>query len=269
MRAVGPAWLFSPADKPQRFGTAAARADLVIADLEDGVAPIHRPAARRGLVAADLDPSRTVVRVNAADTEDCAADLAAVQEAGLRVIMLPKAESAGDIARVSDAGGFDVIALCESATGVARAEEIARAPRCVRLMWGSEDLAASLGMWTSRDASGLLPTLSWARSAVLVAARAAGVLAIDAVHTRWDELDALGSEALQAAAAGFDAKACIHPQQIDVIRAAFRPPRGIVEDARRMLEAGTEGGAIAIGGGMVDEAVLRRARRIIRAAGES
>uniref|UniRef100_UPI000B185005 aldolase/citrate lyase family protein n=1 Tax=Aldersonia kunmingensis TaxID=408066 RepID=UPI000B185005 len=93
----GPAWLFCPADRPERFAKAAAAADVVILDLEDGVGADDRPAARRALIDTPLDPVRTVVRINPGGTPDQQLDLAALRETEYRVVMLPKAESAEQV----------------------------------------------------------------------------------------------------------------------------------------------------------------------------
>ena len=88
--AAGTAWLFCPADRPERFEKAAAAADIVILDLEDGVAAKDRPAARQALVDTPLDPERTVVRVNPTGTADHAPDLEAVARTAYTTVMLAK-----------------------------------------------------------------------------------------------------------------------------------------------------------------------------------
>lgn len=145
--AMGPALLFCPADRPDRFAKAAARADAVILDLEDAVAPAAKAAARRAVVASSLDPNRTIVRLNPVDTPEFAKDLAAVAETGYGTLMLAKTASA---AQVSALAGFDVIAVVETAAGVVCVTEIAAAPNVVAVLWGSDDLVASLGGTSSR-----------------------------------------------------------------------------------------------------------------------
>ncbi|HEX7834734.1 MAG TPA: aldolase/citrate lyase family protein, partial [Pseudolysinimonas sp.] len=120
--ALGPALLFCPADRPDRFGKALDRADAVILDLEDAVAPENRPAAREAIAAADLDPERVIVRVNELGTPDFDADLAALGATPFRLIMVPKADAALVGAVPS---GFTAIALCESAAGVLAAPALA------------------------------------------------------------------------------------------------------------------------------------------------
>ena len=148
---MGPAILFCPADRPERFAKAAERADAVILDLEDAVAPDAKPAARDHVRAADLDPATTVVRVNDAASPFFEDDLAAVRDTPFRTVMLAKAESAEQVRRVTDAlPEAQVIALCETAAGIVAASEIAEQSGVVALMWGAEDLVASLGGRSSR-----------------------------------------------------------------------------------------------------------------------
>src|ERR1700747_3271839 len=92
LQKPGPAWLFCPADRPERYEKAAAAADIVILDLEDGCAAADRPAARQGLVDVRLHPARTVVRVNQFGTHDQQLDLAALESTGYDTVMLPKCE---------------------------------------------------------------------------------------------------------------------------------------------------------------------------------
>jgi citrate lyase subunit beta/citryl-CoA lyase len=120
---VGPSLLFCPADRPDRYAKAAARADAVILDLEDAVLPADRAAARRALAEHPLDPATTIVRLNPAGTDDFDADLAAIRATDYRTVMLAKTESAADVAAVGN--GLRVIALCETARGVLSAGDIA------------------------------------------------------------------------------------------------------------------------------------------------
>jgi citrate lyase subunit beta/citryl-CoA lyase len=260
----GPALLFCPADRPERFAKALDRADAVILDLEDAVDPAARPAAREAIVAADLDPARVIVRVNPAGSDDHDADLSALAATPFGAVMLPKAERVSDLAGL---GGYDVIALCETAAGVLAAPELARAPEVIALMWGAEDLVASLGGTASRLPDGRYRDVArHARSAVLLAAGAAGVDAVDTVHLDIADLDGLAAEAEDAAAVGFAATACIHPGQVETIRAAYRPSAAEVAAARELLEAAEAagGGVFRHAGRMVDGPVLAHARAVLR-----
>ena len=259
---LGPALLFCPADRPDRFAKALDRADAVILDLEDAVAPENRDAARDAIASADLDPSRVIVRVNEVGSPDWDADLAAA--ARYPAIMVPKADR-----RLLDAmpSGFDVIALCESAAGVVAAPELAT--RVSALMWGAEDLVASLGGTSSRYADGGYRDVARAaRANVLLAAGAAGIPAIDTVHLDIEDLDGLRTEAEDASASGFAATACIHPSHVTVIRDAYRPTPEQVAWAQRVLDAAAgEQGVFRFEGGMVDGPVLRHAEAVLRRAG--
>lgn len=260
----GPALLFCPADRPERFPKALERADAVILDLEDAVDPARRPLAREALVASDLDPERVIVRVNPASSTEHEVDLSALAATPYRTVMLPKAERLADLAELR---AYDVIALCETAAGVLAASELAQAPGVMALMWGAEDLVASLGGTSSRHADGGYREVArYARSAVLLAAGAAGVAAIDTVHLDIADREGLAAEAEDAAAVGFAATACIHPGQVETIRAAYRPDSSEVEAARALLAAAEEagGGVFRYEGRMVDGPVLAHARAVLR-----
>jgi citrate lyase subunit beta/citryl-CoA lyase len=260
----GPALLFCPADRPDRFDKAAARADAVILDLEDAVSPANKPAARRAIAEHPLDPEFTVVRVNPAGTDDFAADLAALASTDYRLVMLAKTEAAAEVDRIG--GGFRVIGLCETARGVLAASQIAAHPAVVALMWGAEDLVASLGGTASRDADGLYrPLAAHARSSVLLAAGAHGRAAIDSVYLDIADLDGLAAEVRDAAASGFAATACIHPGQVETIRSGYAPDASEVAAAEAVLAAAENvAGAFRFDGRMVDEPVLRHARAVLR-----
>jgi citrate lyase subunit beta/citryl-CoA lyase len=261
--APGPALLFCPADRPERYGKAAACADLVILDLEDGVASAQRAQARLALVQTRLDPGRVAVRINATEGTDQALDLEALRQTPYRLVMLPKAETATQITALAP---YQVIALCETPAGVLAAPQLASTPGTVALMWGAEDLVAVIGGHSSRRDDGTYRDIArYARTHVLLAAAAAGVAAIDAVHLEIGDLDGLADEAADAAASGFSATACIHPSQTPVVRAAYQPAPTDVEWAQRVLAAAQgERGVFAFEGRMVDAPILRHAERIAR-----
>ncbi|MDH6236590.1 CoA ester lyase [Cryobacterium sp. CG_9.6] len=259
---LGPALLFCPADRPERFDKAAERADAVIIDLEDAVSPANREEARAALVQHPLDPERTIVRVNPVGSAECARDLVALAATDYRFVMAAKAESA---AQMTELAAYEVIALCETAAGVQGAALLAAAPNVVALMWGAEDLIASLGGTSSRDVAGRYREVArHARNTVLIAAGAAGVAAIDSVYLDIPDTDGLGLEAADAVASGFRATACIHPSQVSVIRAAYEPTADAVAHAHALLAAAaTERGVFQFGGRMIDEPVLRHAQAVL------
>ena len=269
---MGPALLFCPADRPERFGKAADRADAVILDFEDAVAPADKPGARdavlKQLGAGELDPQRTIVRVNPVGTRDFELDLQALEQTPYRTVMLAKAESGQQLRALA---GYSVIALCETASGIVNASAIAAEPNTVAMMWGAEDLLASLGGLSSRnDDGGYRAVALHARSTVLLAAKAAGKDAIDSVYVNIPDLAGLLTESADAVASGFGAKACIHPNQVAVVREAYAPAPEAVAQAEELLEAAAAAGSgvFQFKGKMIDgpilkhaEATLRRARR--------
>jgi citrate lyase subunit beta / citryl-CoA lyase len=267
---AGPALLFCPADRPDRYPKALAAADMVILDLEDGVGAKGKDAARAALAGSDLDPARVIVRVNAAGTAEFPADIAALRETRYRLVMLPKTESRAQLAGLGDE--WLVVALCETALGIVNAAEIAGAPNVVGVMWGAEDLIASMHGRASRLPSGQYrPVALHARSTVLLAASAHGRPAIDAVYVDIPDLDGLAAETEDAAASGFTLKACIHPSQVAVVRKAFRPDEAQVAWARRVLEAARDAnahdkGAIKVDGQMIDAPLIRQAEAILARA---
>jgi citrate lyase subunit beta/citryl-CoA lyase len=257
----GPAWLFCPADRPDRYHKALAVADLVIIDLEDAVGAANKGTARQALIAEPLDPGRVIVRVNAADTEDFPADLAALGQTAYRTVMLAKAEDPAQLEQLSD---LEVVALIETPRGVLNATAIAAAGNVVALMWGAEDLIAALGGRSSRHADGRYRDVArHARSTVLLAARAYARNAVDSVYIDIADLDGLAAEAVDAAASGFTYKACIHPSQADVVRTAFQPTEKMLAWAERVIELARAGGVVRIDGQMIDGPLIRQAERIV------
>jgi citrate lyase subunit beta/citryl-CoA lyase len=259
---LGPALLFCPADRPDRFAKAAAVASAVILDLEDGVRPEARAAARVAVVDHGLDPARTVVRINAVGSPDHAADVKAVTETEVRMVMLAKTESR---AQVESLAPISVIALCETPLGVLNAREIAAAENTIAMMWGAEDLVASIGGRSSRLADGQYADVArHSRSLVLLAASSQGRAAIDSVYLDIPDLDGLRAEAVAAATVGFSSKACIHPSQVTTVIAAFAPTAADIAWATQVVDAAThEAGVFALDGQMVDAPIIARARHIL------
>jgi citrate lyase subunit beta / citryl-CoA lyase len=267
LRNPGPAWLFCPADRPERYEKASAAADIVILDLEDGCAAADRPAAREALVDVQLDPARTVVRVNQFGTADQQLDLAAVERTGYDTIMLPKCEAPE---QVSVLAPLNVIVLVESPMGALVVTETVSVNNAIAVMWGAEDLFAVLGGTANRYPDGTYREVArHVRSQSLLAAKAHGRLALDSVYLDIKNLDGLRAEVDDAVAVGFDAKVAIHPTQVPVIRAGYAPSPDQVQWARHVLAAAIdERGVFAFEGIMVDAPVLRRAERIVQLAAE-
>lgn len=263
---AGPAWLFCPADRPERYRKAADAADVVILDLEDGVAPADKPAARKALTETPLDPATTVVRVNPAGTPDHELDLQALRATDYRLVMLPKTESAEQVTGLT---GYQVFALIESPTGALAIERIAAAPNTLGVMCGVEDLIAAMGGTGTRRADGSYRDVALhLRSTGLLAAKAHRRLALDMVYLNIRDLDGLRAEAEDAVAVGFEVKVAIHPSQIPVIRAAYAPAPEEIEWARGVLAAApNHRGVFTYEGRMVDAPLLRHAEQILQRAG--
>jgi len=261
----GPAWLFCPADRPDRYPKALACADVVVLDLEDAVAPDGKAAARASLralaQAGTLDLDRTVVRVNAASSAEHLADVEVLRETGIPVVMVAKCDSPGDLSAVADLAS---IPLLESSRGIAGAVSIAASNGVVAVMWGADDLVADLGGTSSRRGDGSYRDVArHARSTSLLAAKAAGRLAIDAVFMDIADVDGLRAQCEDAVAVGFDVTIAIHPTQVPVIRSTYFPSPDEVERAHRLLAAATSGGVTTFEGRMVDGPIIKQAQRVL------
>ncbi|WP_026918765.1 HpcH/HpaI aldolase/citrate lyase family protein [Gordonia shandongensis] len=267
---AGPALLFCPADRPERYGKALDRADVVILDLEDAVAPADKAAARDSLIATPVDADRVIVRINPADSPEHPLDLEAVAHTGYRTVMQAKVQSADEIT----GHGIPTIALIETPLGAVRVEEIAAAPNCVGLMWGAEDLAAGMGGTSSRFGDDeahpgrYRDVARHVRARVRLAAAAFGTAAIDAVHIDIADVDGLVAEVRDAVAQGYTATACIHPSQVEHIRAGYAPSADRVAWAHRVVEGAEahDGGVFALDGQMIDGPVIAQARAILTRA---
>ncbi|OBC01111.1 citrate lyase subunit beta [Mycobacterium sp. 852013-50091_SCH5140682] len=261
----GPGWLFCPADRPERFEKAAAAADVVILDLEDGVAAKDRPAARQALIDTRLDPARTVVRVNPAATADHALDLKAVAATDYTTVMLAKSEHRDQVRALAP---LDVVVLIETPLGALNVVDLVQADNASAVMWGAEDLFAVTGGTANRWPDGRYRDVAQhVRSQTLLAAKAFGKLALDSVYLDIKDLDGLRAEVDDAVAVGFDAKVAIHPSQVAVIRAGYTPTDEQIQWARAVLDrVANERGVFQHDGLMVDMPVLRRAERIVALA---
>lgn len=271
--ALPDTYLFVPGDRPERFEKAlAAGAGAVIIDLEDAVAPEKKPAAREACADFWRDASRTpaqrattlVVRINDARSPWFDGDLTLIRDAGIQGVMLAKAESAEQLARVANAlpdSGY-VIALIESARGIANLPEITRAPRVQRIAFGTLDYAVDLGM--PHTERGLL----FPACQIAITSRAAGIGSpVAGVTTAIDDEAQLLADFQFARECGFGAKLCIHPKQIAPLSRALRPSESDIDWARRVLAALESGqAAVKVDGKMVDRPVMLLAREILRRA---
>ena len=282
-------WLFIPGDSDRKLGKAdASTADALILDLEDSVAPANKAAARvkvREHLQARPRGNRKpllYVRVNALD-EGALGDLAAVMPGAPDGIMIPKTTCPDDIRVLSlwldafeaaqgiDAGTTRILPVAtETAAGTLKLMEFADLPlpRLIGLTWGAEDLSTALGASTNLDPA----TGDWAlvyrlaRVQVLLAAKAAGVAAIDTLYVDFQDEDGLRKSSERAAAEGFAGRIAIHPAQVNPVNAAFAPSPDAVAHARRVVEAfdaAPGAGTVGLDGKMIDIPHLKQARNVL------
>lgn len=258
--------LFVPANRPERYaGALGSGADAVIIDLEDAVVPDTKSSARAlmrdALRSAPPALIPLLVRINAVGTPWHNDDLETVNDllptGRLAGVMLPKAETAQDIRTLRDrlAQGATILALIETATGLDRAQEIARAAD--RIAFGSIDFAADIGCDHSREA------LLLARSHLAVSARAARKASpIDGITRSIHDENEIEADARYGANLGLKAKLLIHPAQIAPARRGLAPTERELVWAERILAGIGDGNALTIDGQMVDAPVIARARQI-------
>lgn len=281
-------WLFIPGDSDKKLGKAdGTGADALILDLEDSVSPERKDVARamvQDFLAARPTGARSRelwVRVNPLD-DTAVEDLVAVMPAAPDGIIIPKIHGAADVVRLGHyLDVFEVSAgtsrgrtrilpvATETAAAALKLSEFADTalPRLAGLTWGAEDLSMALGASTNLDRTG-----SWAlvyriaRANVLVAARAAGVDAIETLHVDFRDDDGLFASSSDAAAEGFAGRIAIHPVQVAAINRAFAPSEEAVSEARRVVaafEVVPRAGTVGFDGKMIDMPHLRRARNVL------
>lgn len=280
--------LFVPGDSERKIEKSrASSADAIVLDLEDSVAQARKSIARETVAAFLRDGAANPrvaqwVRINPIDTPEALADLAAVVAGRPAGILLPKAESPADVARLSHY--LDALEIREglqlgSIPVMPVATETARAPlslhqypdagltRLFGLTWGAEDLSSALGAASNKDESGRLDlTYRMVRSMTLMAAKACGVEAIDTVYPDFRDLDGLRKDSLASRREGFTGRFAIHPDQVDVINAAFSPTADEIAYSERVVAAFDENpdaGVVALDGKMLDMPHLKQARHIL------
>lgn len=287
--------LSTPASNERMIEKAAAsNADLVFLDLEDSVAPGEKVAARKKAIKAlqtlHWGKKSRAIRINDLETEYAYQDIiSVVEEAGefLDLIIVPKVKSAKEVwwvdvlltqiekrLRMTKRIGLEV--LIEEVEAMINTEEIARASsRLEALIFGPGDYSASQGIDTKYIGNDLdtYPGDLWhyARNKVVIAARAAGIEAIDGPYLDIRNADGYHRECLRTSVLGFTGKWAIHPAQIDIANTVFSPSQEAVNQARRLetlySEAQAQGlGAIEVDGKMIDSAIIRNARKILQQA---
>lgn len=294
MIARGRSWLFVPGDSERKLAkVAGCGTDVLILDLEDSVAADNKAAAR-ALVADYLAAhppgareSRLCVRINPLGSGLALKDLAAVIPGAPDLLMLPKADGPADVVRL--ANYVDALVAQAGLAGetigiVPVATETAAAPfrlgdyadagiaRLAGLTWGAEDLSAAIGAATNHGEDGRWElTFRIVRSLTLLAARAAGVSAIETLHADYRDEAGLRAASVAAFAEGFDGRIAIHPAQVTPINESFTPSTEQVDQARRVAAAFAEApgtGVAGLDGKMLDLPHLKQAQRMLALAGE-
>ncbi len=254
--------------------------DCVVLDLEDGTPPAAKDEGRAVVAAAlhevDFGGAETIVRINAMDTALAARDIEWLRSLDHfpDAVMLPKVDSAADLAKFEELLGRNGVPLwilpTETAVGYRNLDESCQYPSVTAVIWAAEDFAADIGANGSREPGGRLrEVFRVARSNTLLAAKAAGISAIDTTYVDLKDLEGLRREALECSGMGFDGKAAIHPSHVTVINSIFQPDDASIEHAERLVEAfdSAGGGAISFGGRMVDAPHYKQARRLLARAG--
>lgn len=257
--------------------------DAIMLDLEDSVTIAQKEAARllvyHALKTIDYGDTEMVVRINPLSTPYGKKDIEAVVKAGVHVVRMPKTETAEEvkevereILRVENSlgcpGRTKIMAAIESALGVVNAYAIATASdRMMGIALGAEDYCANLK--TQRTPEGI--ELLLARQTIVVAARAAGIDALDTVYSNLNDMETFRKEVELIKKLGFDGKSIINPRQIEIVNEVFAPKEKDIEKAQAIIAAMEEArqkgsGVIALNGKMVDRPVVLRAQRTIELA---
>lgn len=254
--------------------------DSIMLDLEDSVTMAEKDTARllvyNALKSVDYGDTEMVVRINPLNTPYGKKDIEAVVKAGVDVIRMPKTETAEEVIEVEReiervekelgcVGRTKIMAAIESALGICNAYAIATAsPRMMGIALGAEDYCANLKTQRTPDGD----ELRLARETIVVAARAAGIDALDTVYSNLNDMETFRKEVEFIHHLGFDGKSIINPRQIEVVNEVFAPTEKAIEKARTILAAIKEAekkgsGVIAVNGKMVDRPVVIRAQRTI------
>jgi citrate lyase subunit beta/citryl-CoA lyase len=281
-------WMFVPGHRQKMIDKSLGlNADAIMLDIEDGVAPNEKDTARK-LIAESLGreklpstPAR-FVRINAIGHARMDADLEAVLRPGLEGLVCPKVETADEVRKVDailnerepklkmTRGEVKLLIAIESPRGLLNAPTIAAcSPRVCGLMFGAEDFGRELGLPTSRE--GEARDMLYARSAMVIAAAAAHVQAVDGVWVDLKDMEGLVGFARQSRQLGFSGMSSIHPSQIDPINSHFSPTAEEINYAEQVVKAFEEAnargdGSIALGGQLIDRPIVERARRTLEMA---
>ncbi len=257
--------------------------DSIMLDLEDSVSMMEKDTARllvyNALRTIDYGDTEMVVRINPLNTPYGKKDIEAVVKAGVHVVRMPKTETADEVREVEAEiekvereigaeGRTRIMAAIESALGVVNAYDIAiSSPRMMGIALGAEDYCANLKTQRSKEGD----ELRLARETIVVAARAAGIDALDTVFSNLNDMETFRREVEYIKTLGFDGKSIINPRQIEVVNEVFTPTEKDIEKAKAIVAAIKEAekkgsGVIALNGKMIDRPVVIRAERTITLA---
>ena len=232
--------------------------DAIIFDLEDAVAPDAKVGARATLVAALREGGYgkriKIVRINALTTAWGLEDARALREAGADAMLLPKVNAASDVDNLVDVigSGLPIWTMMETPVSVFNAREIAAHAQVAGLVAGTNDLTKDLGCRVRTDRLPLMAALQM----IVMAARAARIVAIDGVYNRFRDGDGLKTECEQGRDLGFDGKKLIHPSQIEIANTAFAPTNSEIDLAERLIAAYEESRASGQGIAVVDGQIV-------------
>ncbi|MFL6689359.1 MAG: HpcH/HpaI aldolase/citrate lyase family protein [Alphaproteobacteria bacterium] len=274
--------LFVPADSEKKLAKArASAADALILDLEDSVAAENRPRGRELVTEflKDTHSQSVWVRINPLGSDDFIRDVEAVVASNPAGLVVPKANGPHTL-NVIDAHILTRESLAalparsikllpvatETAAAVVSLQDYrSPPPRLAAMTWGAEDLSAELGAATNRDENGeFLLTFKIVRSLCLLAAKAAGVEAIETLHANFRDTMGLERTARAAQREGFSGMLAIHPDQVDIINAAFTPSQADVDHARKVVTAFESGAGVAsLDGRMLDQPHLKQAQHVL------
>jgi len=278
-------WLFVPGHRQRMIDKAfELNADAIMLDIEDGVAPNEKDAARKNIAEslgrekAPGSPAR-YVRINAIGHARMDADLEAVIRPRLEGLVCPKVDTPDEVRKIDailndkepknnlKKSSVKLLIAIESPRGLLNAPVIAASsPRVAGLLFGAEDFGREIGLPTVRE--GEARDLIYARSSMVIAAASSHVQAVDGVWVDLNDSQGLSGFARQSRQLGFSGMSCIHPAQVDAINTTFSPTAEEIDYCQKVLQAFAEAnargdGSIAFGGQLIDRPIVERARRTI------
>lgn len=276
--------MFVPGNNPAMMQDAYIyKPDSIMLDLEDSVSMAEKDAARllvhNALKTIDYGNTEMVVRINPLSTPYGKKDIEVVIKAGVHVIRMPKTETAEEVVEVEREiervekelgclGRTQIMAAIEGALGVVNAYAIATASkRMMGIALGAEDYCANMKTQRSKEGE----ELRLARETIVVAARAAGIAALDTVYSNLNDMETFRKEVEYIKTIGFDGKSIINPRQIEIVNEVFAPTQKDIDKALTIIAAIKEAekkgsGVISVNGKMVDRPVVIRAERTIELA---